>query len=114
MVTACCGLDCESCDAFVATATHDNRLRVQVAQSWSRIYGREILPEEVFCHGCGAEGTEGIFCQSMCRIRPCCREKGLDTCARCKDFPCPELKAVFAFCPDAEDRLRKAIDKPVS
>lgn len=102
-----CGLDCESCDAFVATRDRDNQLRAQVAQRWSRIYNRDITPEEVFCKGCKSIGTQGIFCQSLCRVKPCCRKKGYPTCADCGVFPCKDLKAVFDFCPEAEKRLKR-------
>ena len=32
---ACCGLDCESCDARIATVKNDNELREKTAQKWS-------------------------------------------------------------------------------
>ena len=102
-----CGLDCESCDAFVATANDDNRLKTQVADRWSRLYDRKIEPDDVFCRGCKSSGAQGIYCQTMCRIKPCCREKGYDTCAPCPEFPCEDLKAVFSFCPGAEARLKQ-------
>ena len=102
-----CGLDCEVCDAFVATQTGDNQLKTQVAQRWSRLYNREINAKDVFCKGCKSFGTQGIYCQSMCRIKPCCQNKGFETCTPCPEFPCSDLKKVFAFCPEAEARLKK-------
>ena len=32
---ACCGLDCETCDARVATLNNDNALREKTAKLWS-------------------------------------------------------------------------------
>ena len=32
---ACCGLDCESCDARIATVKNDDELREKTAQKWS-------------------------------------------------------------------------------
>lgn len=32
---ACCGLDCENCDARIATVRDDNELREKTAQKWS-------------------------------------------------------------------------------
>lgn len=32
-----CGLDCEKCDARIATVNHDNALREKTAQLWSKI-----------------------------------------------------------------------------
>lgn len=34
---ACCGLDCEACEARLATISNDNALRAKVAEEWSRI-----------------------------------------------------------------------------
>ena len=34
---ACCGLDCESCDARIATVRDDNELREKTAQLWSKL-----------------------------------------------------------------------------
>ena len=105
--TSYCGLDCEACDAFVATKNNDNQLKTQVAQRWSKLYKRKVEASDVHCHGCKSDGTQGIYCQTMCPIKPCCREKEIDTCAECGEFPCKDLKAVFLFCPEAETLLRK-------
>jgi len=32
---ACCGIDCENCDARIATITNDDELREKSAQKWS-------------------------------------------------------------------------------
>jgi len=101
-----CGLACEECDAFVATKNNDNQLKTQVAVRWSRLYNKKIEAKDVFCKGCKSSGTKGIYCQAMCRIKPCCRKKGFNTCAPCPQFPCQYSKEVFAFCPGAEARGR--------
>ncbi len=102
-----CGLDCEACDAFVATKNNDNQLKAQVAQRWSKLYKRPVEASDVHCQGCKSNGTQGIYCQTICPIKPCCRKKGIDSCAQCKDFPCKDLKAVFSFCREAEEQLKK-------
>ena len=76
-----------------------------MAQRWSKMYDMKIEARDVYCNGCKSLGTQGIYCQTMCRIKPCCREKGLDTCAPCPEFPCDDLKKVFEFCPEAKKRL---------
>ncbi len=109
--TSYCGLDCEVCDAFVATKNNDSQLKAQVAQRWSKLYKKTINPEDVHCRGCKSQGTQGIYCQSMCRIKPCCREKGIQTCAHCPEFPCGDLKEVFSFSKEAERRLTKGLSR---
>ena len=44
---AYCGLDCEACDARIATIQDDNELREKVAKEWSELNGVEITPEKV-------------------------------------------------------------------
>jgi len=48
----CCGLDCEKCDARIATLTNDNALREKTAALWTKLNGVTILPEMINCTGC--------------------------------------------------------------
>jgi hypothetical protein len=104
-MTSYCGINCEECEAFSATQNNDNQLKKRVAQRWSSLYGKEFKPEDVHCEGCRSEGTLGTYCQAMCRIKPCCREKQIETCAQCREFACKDLKEVFDFCSEARERL---------
>lgn len=47
----CCGLDCEKCDARVATVTNDNALREKTAALWTKLNGVTISPEMINCTG---------------------------------------------------------------
>ena len=49
---AYCGLDCEGCDARIATANNDDALREKVAKLWSELNGVPITPDMIFCDGC--------------------------------------------------------------
>ena len=80
-LTACCGLDCEKCDARTATLTNDDALRERTAALWSKLNGVTITPEMINCTGCRTEGAKTPFCDRLCPIRGCVREKGLDPCA---------------------------------
>lgn len=46
------------------------------------------------CPGCRADGG---FPQ--CPIRVCARERGLELCNQCPDFPCPRIEALDAIYP---------------
>ena len=41
---ACCGLDCESCDARIATVKNDDELREKTAQKWSAMNNAPKIP----------------------------------------------------------------------
>lgn len=47
----CCGLNCEKCDARVATVTNDNALREKTAALWTKLNGVTITPEMINCTG---------------------------------------------------------------
>lgn len=82
----CCGLDCEKCDARIATITDDNALREQTATLWSKLNGVTITPEMINCVGCRIEGVKTPFCDKLCPVHNCVRKNGLDTCADCSQM----------------------------
>ncbi|MCR5687750.1 MAG: DUF3795 domain-containing protein [Lachnospiraceae bacterium] len=51
---AYCGLDCETCEARLATINNDNELRIKVSKEWSALNGVEITPEMMLCEKVGA------------------------------------------------------------
>ena len=56
---ACCGLDCENCDARIATVKNDDELREKTAQKWSAMNNApEITAATINCMGCRADGVK--------------------------------------------------------
>ena len=104
----CCGLDCETCDARIATITNDNALREKTAALWSKLNGVTITPDMMKCTGCRAEGAKTPFCDSLCPIHNCVREKRLETCADCAQMDgCPTLERITANTPSALENLKR-------
>ena len=64
-----CGLDCETCEARLATVNDDNELRSKVAREWSELNSVEITPEMINCSGCRIDGVKTPYCDSLCPIR---------------------------------------------
>lgn len=54
---AYCGLDCETCEARLATVHDDAERRERVAKLWSELNGVEITPEMVRCTGAGSRAS---------------------------------------------------------
>ena len=78
---ACCGLDCEACDARIATITNDNALREKTAALWSKLNGVTITPDMM---------------------------KRLETCADCAQMDgCPTLERITANTPSALENLKR-------
>ena len=80
---AYCGLDCEKCEARIATVNDDNALRAKVAKLWSELNGVEITPEMINCDGCRLDGRKTVFCESLCEIRQCALANRHETCGSC-------------------------------
>ena len=62
---AYCGLDCEACEARLATVYNDNELRIKVSKEWSELNGVEITPEIINCSGCRIPGVKTVYCDSL-------------------------------------------------
>lgn len=82
---AYCGLDCETCDARLATVNTDEVLQEKVAKLWSELNGVEITPEMIHCAGCRVDGPKTPYCDSLCPIRRCALKKTVETCGDCAD-----------------------------
>ena len=93
---AMCGLDCSSCDAFIATQNNDDKLREKTAKEWTKRYRKgkrdrpPVKPEDINCKGCLSDGPIYLYCR-QCKIRNCGLKKGIKNCKECKDYKCEEL-----------------------
>ncbi|MGN0804253.1 MAG: DUF3795 domain-containing protein [Candidatus Coproplasma sp.] len=104
---AVCGLDCEKCEARIATVNNDDTLRQSVAEKWSELNKVTITPEMINCTGCRTEGVKTPFCQSLCPIRICANDKGFKTCGSCTEMEdCQTLSMITATNSSAKDRLK--------
>jgi len=105
---ACCGLDCENCDARIATVANDNDLREKTAQKWSVMNSAaEITAATINCMGCRADGAKFAYCRDYCEIRRCVFEKEFNTCADCKELDnCQIVGAIFQHNPSAKENLK--------
>ena len=104
---AYCGLNCETCQARLATVRQDESLRRAVAEQWSKLNGVEITPEMICCVGCRVEGSKTLYCESLCPIRQCALSRKVETCGSCEEMDtCRKLGAILRNNPDARRNLR--------
>ncbi|UCD53022.1 MAG: DUF3795 domain-containing protein [Phycisphaerales bacterium] len=75
MVAYCC-LECDKCDAYIATQNNDDVLRAKVAAEW------KMAAEQIHCNGC--KSGAALF---NCEAKKCAIARNLPTCAHCDDFP---------------------------
>jgi hypothetical protein len=104
---AYCGLDCETCEAHIATVNNDDDQRIKVAKEWSELNGVEITPEMINCAGCRIEGVKTPFCDSLCPIRQCALGRDVETCGDCGEMDtCDKLKMTTGNNEEALKRLK--------
>ena len=105
---AICGLDCEKCDAYIATKTNNQALREKTAKLWAELNHAPILPEHINCEGCRMNGVKTMFCSSLCAVRKCAISKGIETCGECSEKDsCPTVGAIWQNNPQAKENLLK-------
>ena len=104
---AYCGLDCEKCDAHLATVRDDDEMRKSVAKLWSDLNGVEITPDMIHCAGCRVDGVKTPFCDKLCPIRQCAMAKGFETCGDCSELEsCEKAAMIIGNNPEALRRIR--------
>ena len=109
---AICGLDCEACDARLATIDNDNDLRAKVAKEWSQLNGVEITLEMINCTGCRIAGVKTPYCDSLCPIRQCALAKGYETCGDCSEMlTCEKVGMIIGSNEDALANLKGGMKK---
>jgi len=103
---ACCGLNCATCDARIATVTNDDELRKQTAEKWKVQFSAGITPEMINCTGCREPGVKFAHCND-CEIRNCVKSKGFETCGDCDELEsCLIVKNILQYVPEALSNLK--------
>lgn len=97
-----CGLYCDLCGQRARIAPQADALRESMAKEGYEFWGKEIAgftdfwrfltnladPEKA-CPGCRQDGGP-----PFCTIRKCAREKGLELCVDCEEYPCRRIHAI--------------------
>ena len=103
-VTAFCGLNCEECPAFQATANNSREHQTWLAAEYSsndQVYS----PMDMICFGChSSQGFTSHMCRT-CAVRQCARDKVNHTCAECPDYPCTLIERYIPLETDSRNQL---------
>ena len=103
---AYCGLDCEKCEARIATLNNDDAQRERVAKKWSELNGVEITSAMINCQGCRMDGVKTPYCEAMCPIRQCAMRKQVENCASCDEMAtCSKLAPILSHSDEARSNL---------
>ena len=82
-----CGINCQECEAYIATQNMDLEVLKRHQANFKEQFGKDLELEELMCDGCLESGRQISFC-AVCEIRNCALGKGYVNCAECSDFPC--------------------------
>jgi hypothetical protein len=83
-LVSACGLYCGACGVYIATQENDTEKILRYAMILNQSY------EETLCDGCGAE-RKTLYCSKMCTFIDCKKNKKVDFCYECNEFPCSAL-----------------------
>ncbi len=101
-----CGLYCELCSARVRIPKQAAALQQSMTEEGWLYWGHTAPDFTEFWRfleglhaqgGCGGCRAGGGF--PGCQIRICARERGLELCSQCPDFPCDHVEAMGARYP---------------
>ncbi|MDD5090230.1 MAG: DUF3795 domain-containing protein [Candidatus Wallbacteria bacterium] len=98
-----CGLECETCEAFLATKKNDNTLRSETANKWSAQFHADIRPEHINCKGNGRKFSHW----NECKIRQCNQSKKLENCGCCDQYPCKDISFAVDNVPPAKEYIEQ-------
>jgi len=80
-----CGLNCAKCDIYQAAHGND-KLRDEIVNWFREKHNKIVKPEQIICEGC--RGPLDDHWSPKCKLMLCARNKGLQYCFQCEDFPC--------------------------
>jgi len=114
---AACGIDCNECGSYKVTATKDLEA-AEALVDWYRSMGwigesegaEAVISKNPLCKGCW-DSTDDCFFKcggGNCDFRVCCKERQINHCGECSDFPCErynKFASANEFYQKAKERL---------
>lgn len=70
-------MDCEKCDAYLATINDDQALREKTAKLWAELNNVPILSEHINCEGCRVDRIKTVTTCGDCSDMEKCQTVGM-------------------------------------
>ncbi len=105
-----CGLMCKGCPIYMATLEPDpqkkQKMRQEIVNITNNLYNTKYTLEDITdCLGCMSDSGVLFTPCKDCKIRNCAKDRGMSSCAFCKDSPCANLAPIIKKDVDAKIRL---------
>ncbi len=92
-----CGCDCAICPTY-KDSLQTLEQRKTCSSGWEKYLNIRLSPEKLrACDGCNLPESERRTYYLNCKIRKCCNENGMISCAYCSVFPCKDLESVHSM-----------------
>lgn len=90
-LTASCGKDFFNCPLYIGEENRDNREKF--------LERNNLKPDQYMCKGCRnndgfCPGLEILKIDGHCKLYACVKDKNVEFCFECNEFPCPKLQPV--------------------
>ncbi len=79
-----CGLWCGVCSIYIAHRDNNTKFKEKLLPVY-RGFAKDV--DDIACTGCLSNGTVFPVCRA-CAIKKCCKEKNIEGCHQCDEFPC--------------------------
>ena len=107
---AYCGLVCSTCPIHIATLENEEQKRLElrrniVSEIRQKNHEEVTIEQLTDCDGCHTDGPRIYPSCARCAIRACARQKALENCSFCQEYPCDKLYVIFRSEQGARGRL---------
>ena len=99
-----CGLVCNECPVFIATAVNNQAAKERLAREFSR-ERMQFTAGDMNCYGCFHEDTGNLIMCGGCVIRNCGQSRKVENCGYCADYPCGNIETHVKAGSDNRKRL---------
>ncbi|TFF99861.1 MAG: DUF3795 domain-containing protein [Promethearchaeota archaeon] len=83
-----CGLYCGVCAIYIAHRDNNIKFKKALLPVY-KAFAKSI--DDIACTGCLSDGTVFPVCEH-CPIKDCVKEKGIDGCHQCDEWPCKYIE----------------------
>ena len=102
---AYCGINCATCELYIATVSNDYNLKQELSLKWGKLYNRSFEIEEMNCQGCKSKNK--FFICNRCDIVSCNVDKSIEKCTQCEVYPCKRIEKFYQWQEENDTKVNK-------
>jgi hypothetical protein len=101
-----CGDNCWCCPRYTATNSDNEKLFAELLHLYIRagLRPKGTEAEELRCLGC----KTAEHCANY-GVKACAKDRGLDSCGKCRNYPCDAINAVFKKSGEVKRKMMESL-----